>query len=128
MEMNHEAVVNERNVRAEARRVWSQVSADVTNYKNVEEVVNLLIALQPFSEHMVIRTELPWERLLRLLERHGYVAGAYTDEQFDSNSKEIYGKWLIGQAMQSLQEAFGGMIPTYFHAHAEQLKSKFQIH
>ncbi|HLO12573.1 MAG TPA: hypothetical protein VK190_10190 [Pseudoneobacillus sp.] len=128
MEMKNQAVVTERNVRAEARKVWTQVSSDVTNYRNIEDVVNLLVTLQPFSEHMVIRKELPWERLLHLLESHGYVAGAYTDEQFDGNSKEIYGKWLIGQAMKSLQEEFGGMIPTYFHAHAQQFKSTFHIH
>ncbi|HLO12568.1 MAG TPA: hypothetical protein VK190_10165, partial [Pseudoneobacillus sp.] len=105
-------------------KVWQRMY--VTDFYNVDDVIDFLSKLQPFTENRFVNN-LPYHHLLQVLHQHGYVKDAFTGAEFDANDRHKFAHYLVGQAIAGLTGYFGGINCT-FVAHAKDYKAKFQIH
>lgn len=60
--------------------------------------------------------------IVEVFEENGYLPNAYTYDKFDIDSREIFARWLIGQALDGINIV--GAIHPVFMNHAKQWKTR----
>lgn len=110
-------------VQQEAVRVFNRF--DSIDFSNCVEVAKFLNDLQPYTTNNQVSLSL--KELNQMLLDAGYLPNVFLGDKFDPNNKEIFARYLIGQAMDTLGNPEWVMIlPVYVH-HFADFKERFNI-
>jgi hypothetical protein len=88
------------------------------DFNSLESCINWFVEVGKLD--LISISHLP---IAELFEKHGYLPNVYINDEFNPEDKEIFGRWLIGQALHCIQKA--GTIYPMFSKHAEYWKKKF---
>jgi hypothetical protein len=93
-----------RKTEQEAKRTYLQTMADVLmaslstlDFTDHDELLTWLCAMEPCRDRTDVGVDGP--KITSTFERHGYFPNMCTDKDFDENDREIFAKWIIGQAI-----------------------------
>ena len=109
---------------------------------NKQQVVDSLMERMPqldFSNQMEILTwfkeltnpsddvdvQKPVAEILQFFEKNGYLPGVYCGKEFVASDKNIYARYLVGQALSCLKTV--GAIHHMYHSMFETWKNKFEF-
>lgn len=91
------------------------------DYANLEELVQFFDDLTDPSDHIgVVFNRL---EIVTQFEAHGYAVGANVGPDFDEGDREVFGRYLIGQALSCLVTV--GAIHHIYHDMAQKWREKF---
>lgn len=102
---------------AESRRMVEEFSK--SDLSNCIIVLDFICALESNGN-----VKINSDRVIDILESAGYESGVNTGEDFDSNNKENFARYIIGQALSGLKSR--GCYSQVVHRFTDDLKSKFK--
>lgn len=106
-----------------AMKVFNRIySTDLSSYV---EVATLLSDLQPYTDHVDV--SLPLNNLISKLLEAGYLPNVFMGDAFDGENEEIFARYLIGQAMDTMKSSDWGLIFPVYVCHFADFKKKFNI-
>ena len=74
---------------------------DELDFEDVGSLIDWLVALQPHSNYTGIKVDS--EKLIGTFRAHGFCPKAYVGNKHVENDREIYARWIIGQALSTLE-------------------------
>jgi hypothetical protein len=114
-----EAEERKQKLQAEANRLMSVL--DEVDFSDLGAVIDWLEAMQDPSDHIGINFDR--QHVLDTFEKHGYQPSVYTYGEFDENDREVYARWMIGQALDGIRQI--GAIHGLIHKFAKSWREKF---
>lgn len=74
----------------------------MTDFSDIKETVRFINAISLHSDNIYI--QLPYKHIVNVLEKHGYYASMCAGDDLVVEDPDMYGKFLIGQAIFGLKE------------------------